>query len=69
MPGNPWCSASDTIECTGEENVCIFKVQTTREPVEFSSSIYGCATKSMCDENYSVREIGYEADLFISCTS
>ncbi|XP_069811924.1 phospholipase A2 inhibitor and Ly6/PLAUR domain-containing protein-like isoform X2 [Dendropsophus ebraccatus] len=43
-----WCYTSDTLQCTGEENMCL--LQTKEVTGAYSSSIAarGCATKSLC---------------------
>ncbi|KAG9465416.1 hypothetical protein GDO78_018373 [Eleutherodactylus coqui] len=38
------CDASDTVQCTGDENMCF--LQTTEG---LASAMRGCATKSFCD--------------------
>ncbi|KAG9463930.1 hypothetical protein GDO78_020776 [Eleutherodactylus coqui] len=42
-----WCYTSDTIQCTGDENICF--LQTTEITGFVSTAMRGCATKSYCD--------------------
>ncbi|XP_073457883.1 phospholipase A2 inhibitor NAI-like [Aquarana catesbeiana] len=45
-----WCYTSDTMKCTGDENMCFRQTTIVSEgPTENSSAIRGCATKSICD--------------------
>uniref|UniRef100_A0A8C5QT23 Phospholipase A2 inhibitor and Ly6/PLAUR domain-containing protein-like n=1 Tax=Leptobrachium leishanense TaxID=445787 RepID=A0A8C5QT23_9ANUR len=46
-PSSTSCYTSDTIKCTGNENMCL--LQTTELKANVASSVRGCATKTMCD--------------------
>ncbi|XP_077312661.1 phospholipase A2 inhibitor gamma subunit B-like [Lithobates pipiens] len=44
-----WCYTPDTMQCTGEENMCLLQTRKgSVKPME-SKAIRGCATKSICD--------------------
>ncbi|KAG8548386.1 hypothetical protein GDO81_025610 [Engystomops pustulosus] len=42
-----WCYTPDTIQCTGNETMCI--LQTTQITGLLSTAVRGCSTKSLCD--------------------
>ncbi|XP_031762432.1 phospholipase A2 inhibitor and Ly6/PLAUR domain-containing protein-like [Xenopus tropicalis] len=63
-----WCYTSDTMQCTGDENMCL--LQTTEIKVSSKVAVRGCATKSICDlGSTSVSYPGYSMDVKFSCTS
>ncbi|CAH2318624.1 Hypothetical predicted protein [Pelobates cultripes] len=41
-----WCYTSDTIQCTGNEDMCLLQATTI---AGLKTAIRGCATKSICD--------------------
>ncbi|KAM9299500.1 uncharacterized protein PAF06_016579 [Gastrophryne carolinensis] len=66
-----WCYTSDTMTCTGNENMCI--LQTTKISVgsqSASAALRGCATKSMCDiGSQSQSAGGASTEVKFICTS
>ncbi|XP_075183519.1 phospholipase A2 inhibitor NAI-like [Anomaloglossus baeobatrachus] len=48
VSASAWCYTSDTIQCTGNETMCIFR-STKVTGSSSSIALRGCATKSMCD--------------------
>ncbi|XP_044134623.1 phospholipase A2 inhibitor and Ly6/PLAUR domain-containing protein-like [Bufo gargarizans] len=64
------CHTADTIECTGDENMCL--LQTTHESgsASASSAIRGCATESICNlGSQSASAGGVIRDIKFICTS
>ncbi|XP_071969518.1 phospholipase A2 inhibitor and Ly6/PLAUR domain-containing protein-like [Engystomops pustulosus] len=53
-----WCYSPKTIQCRGDESVCL--LQTTKVTGSISSSIAlrGCSTKSFCDLGSQSQEVG-----------
>ncbi|KAM3923137.1 phospholipase A2 inhibitor and Ly6/PLAUR domain-containing protein-like [Leptodactylus fuscus] len=43
------CETSDTIQCMGDEQICILRTTRVTGPYSISASVRGCATKSYCD--------------------
>ncbi|XP_066462071.1 urokinase plasminogen activator surface receptor-like [Eleutherodactylus coqui] len=63
-----WCYTSDTIQCTGDENMCLLK--TTELTGSVSTAMRGCATKSYCDlSSQSYNTGGSTTNVTITCTS
>ncbi|XP_056399866.1 uncharacterized protein LOC130294278 [Hyla sarda] len=65
-----WCYTSDTIQCTGNENMCLLQTSKMSGSVPVSTAIRGCATKSVCDvgsQSYSIGGLSVEAKYI--CTS
>ncbi|XP_066462647.1 phospholipase A2 inhibitor and Ly6/PLAUR domain-containing protein-like [Eleutherodactylus coqui] len=61
------CDTSDTIQCTGDENICLFR---TTKTGELSTAVRGCATKSYCDLGRQFYNIeGSTTEVTQSCTS
>ncbi|KAM4015678.1 phospholipase A2 inhibitor and Ly6/PLAUR domain-containing protein-like isoform 2-T2 [Anomaloglossus baeobatrachus] len=44
-----YCTSSDTIQCTGDENRCLLLTENMTGPDPSVSALRGCATKSSCD--------------------
>ncbi|XP_069811925.1 phospholipase A2 inhibitor and Ly6/PLAUR domain-containing protein-like, partial [Dendropsophus ebraccatus] len=44
-----WCYTSDTLQCTGEENMCFLQTEEVTGGVSSSEAFRGCGTKSHCD--------------------
>ncbi|XP_075183195.1 phospholipase A2 inhibitor 25 kDa subunit-like [Anomaloglossus baeobatrachus] len=44
-----YCSSSNTMQCTGNENMCLLESTKMSGSTTSSSAIRGCATKSICD--------------------
>ncbi|XP_056399867.1 phospholipase A2 inhibitor and Ly6/PLAUR domain-containing protein-like [Hyla sarda] len=58
-----WCYTSDTIKCTGDENMCLLQsTQTTG----LTTAIRGCATKSYCELGVQSRS---STGAKVTCTS
>ncbi|XP_066428756.1 phospholipase A2 inhibitor and Ly6/PLAUR domain-containing protein-like [Eleutherodactylus coqui] len=63
-----WCYTSDTVQCTGDENMCL--LQTTEIPGSGSGAMRGCATKSFCDiGSQSINTGGSTMKATYTCTS
>ncbi|XP_077312656.1 phospholipase A2 inhibitor and Ly6/PLAUR domain-containing protein-like [Lithobates pipiens] len=61
-----WCSTSDTMQCTGEENTCLLQTTKLSGSKELATAMRGCATKSICDlASYS----GSAMEVKFVCTS
>ncbi|KAG9469309.1 hypothetical protein GDO78_020867, partial [Eleutherodactylus coqui] len=62
------CYSSDTIRCTGDENMCL--LQGTEITGLLSTAMRGCATKSMCDlGSQSINTGGSTMKFTFACTS
>ncbi|XP_071969168.1 uncharacterized protein [Engystomops pustulosus] len=47
-----WCDTSDTIQCTGDEDMCFLRTTQltgSKSMDDGQSALRGCATKSLCD--------------------
>ncbi|XP_053308586.1 phospholipase A2 inhibitor gamma subunit B-like [Spea bombifrons] len=66
-----WCYTSDTIQCTGDENMCLLQTtKITTGSVSSSTAIRGCATKSICDlGRQAVTTDQISVDINFQCTS
>ncbi|XP_075696508.1 uncharacterized protein LOC142662265 [Rhinoderma darwinii] len=53
-----WCYTSDTLQCTGDQNMCLLQTTEIMEPVSASTAIRGCASKSVCDIGSQSQTIG-----------
>ncbi|KAM3923434.1 phospholipase A2 inhibitor and Ly6/PLAUR domain-containing protein-like [Leptodactylus fuscus] len=63
-----WCYTSDTVQCTGDENMCL--LQTTEIKGTLSTAIRGCTTKSLCDLGSQSQTIqGVTTNVKFICTS
>ncbi|XP_073457303.1 phospholipase A2 inhibitor and Ly6/PLAUR domain-containing protein-like [Aquarana catesbeiana] len=65
-----WCYTSDTMQCTGDENMCLLETTKISGPKEASLAVRGCATKTFCDLgslSYSIQ--GESVDIKFVCTS
>ncbi|XP_044130979.1 phospholipase A2 inhibitor NAI-like isoform X3 [Bufo gargarizans] len=54
------CYTNDTVQCTGDENRCLFQTTKVSGSVSASTAFRGCATKSICDigsESASINEM------------
>ncbi|XP_075135274.1 phospholipase A2 inhibitor 25 kDa subunit-like [Leptodactylus fuscus] len=64
-----WCESSDTVQCTGDENMCVFKTKKETGPNPVSTAIRGCATKSVCDlGSLSIKNAKSSTEIKFSCT-
>ncbi|XP_077312362.1 phospholipase A2 inhibitor NAI-like [Lithobates pipiens] len=67
---SPWCNSSDTMQCTGNENMCLLQTVHIGEAVPQSTAYRGCATKSICDlGNLCYSHNGILTDVRFHCTS
>ncbi|XP_068099203.1 phospholipase A2 inhibitor 25 kDa subunit-like [Hyperolius riggenbachi] len=65
-----WCDTTDTIQCTGDENMCISQTVKITGSASVSTVFRGCATKSICDiGNQHASSNGLSTDVKIICTS
>uniref|UniRef100_A0A8C5QUT2 UPAR/Ly6 domain-containing protein n=1 Tax=Leptobrachium leishanense TaxID=445787 RepID=A0A8C5QUT2_9ANUR len=48
-PNSDWCSSTNTIDCQGDENMCILQSSRVKGPVTSITALRGCTTKSICD--------------------
>ncbi|XP_068099403.1 phospholipase A2 inhibitor and Ly6/PLAUR domain-containing protein-like isoform X2 [Hyperolius riggenbachi] len=44
-----WCYTSDTMACTGDENMCLLLTTKYSGAQKLSTAVRGCTTKSICD--------------------
>ncbi|XP_073511830.1 phospholipase A2 inhibitor and Ly6/PLAUR domain-containing protein-like [Phyllobates terribilis] len=44
-----WCYTSDTVQCTGDENMCLLQTTKITGSQSVSTALRGCSTKSICD--------------------
>ncbi|XP_073457302.1 phospholipase A2 inhibitor NAI-like [Aquarana catesbeiana] len=64
------CYTSDTIQCTGDENMCLLQTTKISGKAKGSKAIRGCATKSICDSgSLSSSSQGVKTDIKYICTS
>ncbi|XP_077312662.1 phospholipase A2 inhibitor NAI-like [Lithobates pipiens] len=64
------CYTSDTIQCTGDENMCLLHTTKMSGNRSMSTTFRGCATKSLCNlssQSYSTEEVS--AEMKFICTS
>ncbi|XP_072282872.1 uncharacterized protein [Pyxicephalus adspersus] len=65
-----WCYTSDTIQCTGNENMCLLQTTKISGSVSLSTAIRGCSTKSFCDFGSQSSSIdGLSTEVKFICTS
>ncbi|XP_073457887.1 phospholipase A2 inhibitor gamma subunit B-like [Aquarana catesbeiana] len=65
-----WCYTSDTMQCTGDENMCLLWTTKASGPITASTAIRGCATKSICDlASQSISVEGAKAETKLICTN
>ncbi|XP_077116219.1 phospholipase A2 inhibitor and Ly6/PLAUR domain-containing protein-like [Ranitomeya variabilis] len=65
-----WCYTSDTLQCTGDENMCLLETTKISGSQSSSVAIRGCSTKSICDlgsQSQTVGDISVEVKFI--CTS
>ncbi|XP_040183166.1 phospholipase A2 inhibitor and Ly6/PLAUR domain-containing protein-like [Rana temporaria] len=65
-----WCYTSDTMQCTGDENMCLLQTTKVSGPKPASIAMRGCATKSICNlgsESSSAEGVSMEVKFI--CTS
>ncbi|XP_069599183.1 urokinase plasminogen activator surface receptor-like [Ranitomeya imitator] len=65
-----WCYTPDTIQCTGDENMCLLQSTKISGSPSTSTAIRGCATKSICDLGSKTETFGgLTVDVKTHCTS
>ncbi|XP_075046992.1 phospholipase A2 inhibitor gamma subunit B-like [Mixophyes fleayi] len=65
-----WCYTEDTIQCTGNENMCLLQTNNIYGSSKLSTALRGCATKSICDfGTQSSTSGGVNTKVSFSCTS
>ncbi|XP_053308587.1 phospholipase A2 inhibitor 25 kDa subunit-like isoform X1 [Spea bombifrons] len=65
-----WCYTDDTIQCTGDENMCLLQTTKNRGSVSSSTAFRGCATKSICNlGSQAVTADQISVDTNYQCTS
>ncbi|XP_040182765.1 phospholipase A2 inhibitor 25 kDa subunit-like [Rana temporaria] len=65
-----WCYTSNTIQCTGDENMCLLHTTKMSGMISMSTAFRGCATKSLCNlssQSYSTEDVSAERKFI--CTS
>ncbi|KAM5132670.1 phospholipase A2 inhibitor NAI-like [Mantella aurantiaca] len=64
------CYTSDTMQCTGDQNMCMLQTVQLSGVASGSSAMRGCATKSLCNlGSHSFRAQGLSGDIRFVCTS
>ncbi|KAM4015094.1 phospholipase A2 inhibitor and Ly6/PLAUR domain-containing protein-like [Anomaloglossus baeobatrachus] len=53
-----WCYTPDTVQCTGDENMCLLQSTKMSGSASKSAAYRGCATKSICDLGSTSKTIG-----------
>ncbi|KAM3923129.1 phospholipase A2 inhibitor and Ly6/PLAUR domain-containing protein-like [Leptodactylus fuscus] len=67
--GADWCDTGRTMECTGEETMCILQYTNMSGSVSKQSVLRGCATPTICNiGNESLITNGISVEVRISCT-
>ncbi|XP_075047320.1 phospholipase A2 inhibitor NAI-like [Mixophyes fleayi] len=65
-----WCYTEDTIQCIGNENMCLLQTNNIYGSSKLSTALRGCATKSICDfGTKSSTSGGVNTKVSFSCTS
>ncbi|XP_040277122.1 phospholipase A2 inhibitor and Ly6/PLAUR domain-containing protein-like isoform X3 [Bufo bufo] len=65
-----WCYTDDTVQCTGDENMCLLMTTYVSGSMSASTAIRGCASKSICDiGSQSASAGGVTSDVKFICTS
>ncbi|CAJ0951451.1 unnamed protein product [Ranitomeya imitator] len=64
-----WCETGTTMECTGDETLCIVQHSKMLGTLSRDSILRGCATPTICNiGNQSVITDGITVEVWISCT-
>lgn len=67
--GGDWCDTGRTMQCTGDETMCILQYSNMSGTLSRESVLRGCATPTICNiGNQSVITDGLSVDVRISCT-
>ncbi|XP_068099207.1 phospholipase A2 inhibitor gamma subunit B-like [Hyperolius riggenbachi] len=65
-----WCYTSDTVQCTGEEKMCLLQSTTITGAMKLSVALRGCSTKSLCDIGTQSTDVGeISTKVSFTCTS
>ncbi|XP_075047322.1 phospholipase A2 inhibitor NAI-like [Mixophyes fleayi] len=65
-----WCYTEDTMQCTGEENMCILMRANIYGSTKISTATRGCSTKSICSlGSKTTTHGGMNIKASVSCTS
>ncbi|XP_077312655.1 phospholipase A2 inhibitor and Ly6/PLAUR domain-containing protein-like [Lithobates pipiens] len=70
VENSDWCYTSDTMKCTGGENMCLLQTVKITGSQSVAHAARGCATKSICDlgsQSYNIQ--GMSTDIRFTCTS
>ncbi|KAG8433728.1 hypothetical protein GDO86_012183, partial [Hymenochirus boettgeri] len=68
--GSLTCDSTDTVQCTGDEDMCVQQSITITANSTLRTIFHGCATKSYCDFNaYSKTLFNLKMEMKIACTS
>ncbi|KAM4652916.1 phospholipase A2 inhibitor NAI-like [Discoglossus pictus] len=65
-----WCYTPDTMQCTGDEDMCFLQSTKISGSASVKTAIRGCATKSICDLGSRTKSGGdVTLEVKIMCTS
>ncbi|KAM4652612.1 phospholipase A2 inhibitor NAI-like [Discoglossus pictus] len=65
-----WCYTSDTMQCTGNQNMCLLQSVKISGTTSIKAALRGCATKSICDlGSQTTSEGGVTTNVKYVCTS
>ncbi|KAM4651308.1 phospholipase A2 inhibitor and Ly6/PLAUR domain-containing protein-like [Discoglossus pictus] len=65
-----YCYTSDTMQCTGEQNMCLLQSTKISGGVSLQTAFRGCSTKSFCDiGSQTASEGGINTEAKFVCTS
>uniref|UniRef100_A0A8C5WJD1 Sodefrin-like factor n=1 Tax=Leptobrachium leishanense TaxID=445787 RepID=A0A8C5WJD1_9ANUR len=65
-----WCYTDDTMQCTGNENMCLLQTTSITGAVSMRIVLRGCATKSLCDLSRQTEQTAdRKVDMRFTCTS
>ncbi|MEE6515850.1 hypothetical protein FKM82_024972 [Ascaphus truei] len=65
-----WCYTPDTIQCTGDEKMCLLQSTKISGSSSLTTAIRGCATQSICNiSSQSSSSGGMTVDVKTSCTN
>uniref|UniRef100_A0A8C5W6X5 UPAR/Ly6 domain-containing protein n=1 Tax=Leptobrachium leishanense TaxID=445787 RepID=A0A8C5W6X5_9ANUR len=64
-----WCYTKDTVQCTGNENMCLLQTTSITGEVSMNTALRGCTTKSLCDlSQHTAEYAGQKLDVRFICT-
>ncbi|XP_063293156.1 phospholipase A2 inhibitor and Ly6/PLAUR domain-containing protein-like isoform X1 [Pelobates fuscus] len=65
-----WCTSSKTIDCTGDENMCILQSSKIIGPQNVTTAFRGCTTKNVCQFSSSTQSFdSLTMESTIQCTA